>query len=221
MRVKDGIDTGCIAVVEALNALPGIKTIGSCEGHVGHFFVSFHAATFDALGGVARRLEDQQEYRSRGWGVEVNWSHGSMWFAIRGPAFGRGDLIAKALESVDPPMPLEGHTYSDGVSTWNVPDLWRAVEGLEPVQMPLGEIVDIEEFLDSHTWSCGPMSVREIVREADRLAGADLSWPIILTPEGHIADGCHRIMRALRDGVATLPVVRLAVMPPPACKPSS
>jgi hypothetical protein len=109
----------------------------------------------------------------------------------------------------------EGHTYSNGRATWRVPDLWDAAKGLAPVLEPLEDVVDMEELLDSHTWSLGSLSVRDIVREADRIANADLSYPIILTPDGCIGDGCHRLIRAWREGQTHILVVRLKAMPLP------
>jgi len=109
---------------------------------------------------------------------------------------------------------MEPHTYSNGEETWDVKDLWAAAEGIEPVWLSLDEVVDIEELLDSHTWSAGPLSVREILDHLNRIENADLSYPIILTPEGFIGDGCHRLIRAWREGREGIHVVQLEAMPP-------
>jgi len=105
------------------------------------------------------------------------------------------------------------HTYSDGAFTWDVKDLWNAAEGIEPVSMPVSYILNIEQFLDSHSWSAGKMSVREILDHAERIDNADLSYPILLTPDGCVADGCHRIVKAIKMGIESLPVIRLKKMP--------
>lgn len=107
------------------------------------------------------------------------------------------------------------HTYSDGQDTWRVSDLWKAAEGLTPVWAHLEDVVNIEELLDSHTWSAGPMSVREILDHVDRITKADLTLPVILTPEGHIGDGCHRLIRAWWEKRTHILVVKLKTMPPP------
>lgn len=118
-----------------------------------------------------------------------------------------------------PPRPdikTDEHTYSDdGEHTWAVPDLWRAAASIEPVLTPLSEIADIDTLLDSTCWSDGPMTVREIIEHGDRIANADLNYPVILTPNGSVADGVHRIVRALREKKAAILAVRLAVMPEP------
>jgi len=105
------------------------------------------------------------------------------------------------------------HTYSNNRVTWSVSDLWRAAEGLEPVLTPLEDVVDMEELLDSHCWSDGPLTVRDILDHVDRIGGADLDRPIILTPDGCIGDGCHRVVRAWREGRTHVLVVRLTEMP--------
>ena len=110
------------------------------------------------------------------------------------------------------------HTYSDGHATWDVRDLWKAAEGIEPVEMPICEVCDFDEMLDSYTWTrhgdwTKALTVREILEHADKVASADLSYPIILSPEGWVADGCHRIVRALREGHSSIKVIRLPKMP--------
>ena len=107
------------------------------------------------------------------------------------------------------------HTYSDGENTWQVSDLWDAAEGVEPVELPLSDVADIDQLLDSHCWSAGAMTVREILEHGDRVRDADLSYPIILTPDGSIGDGCHRLVKALREGRTTIRAIRLTAMPEP------
>lgn len=107
------------------------------------------------------------------------------------------------------------HTYSDGEHTWDVRDLWEAAKGIEPRLEPITSIPSLEGLLDSHTWSAGRMTVREIMDHADRVAAADLCYPIILTPDGWVGDGCHRVVRAMREGRTHILVVRLSSMPRP------
>lgn len=46
-----------------------------------------------------------------------------------------------------------------------------------------------------------------------RVMNADTSIPIIISPKGQIADGCHRVMRALLDGKPTIKAYRLKEFP--------
>ena len=43
----------------------------------------------------------------------------------------------------------------------------------------------------------------------------DLRWPIILSADGGVMDGMHRIAQALRLGHTHIAAVRFAVDPPP------
>lgn len=106
-------------------------------------------------------------------------------------------------------------TYGDGKHIWAVKDLWEAAKNIEPVEMRLEDIAEFDQILDSHCWSDGPLSVREILGHGDRVARADLNYPIILTPTGCIADGVHRLMRALSERRQTIRVVKLPWMPKP------
>jgi len=108
---------------------------------------------------------------------------------------------------------MNEHTYSDNTHIWLVKDLWEAAKDLPVTSMALTEIVDIDVLLGSHTWSKGKMSVIEIVDHHTRIQNADLQYPVILTPEGHIADGVHRIVKAYLQGVRNLPTVKLQTMP--------
>jgi hypothetical protein len=42
-----------------------------------------------------------------------------------------------------------------------------------------------------------------------------MEWPIILTPDGHVADGAHRVFRALAAGKTRIFARRLPEMPKP------
>ena len=106
-------------------------------------------------------------------------------------------------------------TYSDGERTWAVEDLWQAVEGQTAKRVPLADL-DVEGLLDSHAWAeeGERLTVREILDHARRVEEADLSYPIILTPDGDIADGYHRVIKAHRLGHPDIMAVRLHEMPP-------
>lgn len=44
---------------------------------------------------------------------------------------------------------------------------------------------------------------------------ADLTYPIILSPEGRVMDGMHRVARALLQGQTHIMSIRLHAMPEP------
>ena len=99
---------------------------------------------------------------------------------------------------------------------WVVPRLWEASKGLPVTEV---EVASLEEVTDAHGWlrhwrdSSHPL----VAPEMKRVRAADLSYPILLHPEGWVMDGCHRIVRALMEGRATIPAVRFTyeTLPPP------
>jgi len=103
--------------------------------------------------------------------------------------------------------------YSDDKFIWNVKDIWKAAEGIEPKLMQISDVINIDEFLDSYSWSVGKMTVRDILDHTERIENADLNYPIILTPEGCVADGCHRIVRAIKEGKDSILTIKLKTMP--------
>jgi hypothetical protein len=52
-----------------------------------------------------------------------------------------------------------------------------------------------------------------ILEHVRRVQNADLSFPIVLTPEGDIADGVHRLMRCMLEEKTTILCCRLEEMP--------
>lgn len=101
-----------------------------------------------------------------------------------------------------------GHTFSNGEYEWDVADLWEAAGGLIPTPIRVEELAD----LDEPVW--GPsLTPLDIVGHIRRIEAADETYPIILTPDGHIADGVHRTLKAILAGRSTVMAVTLPAMP--------
>lgn len=102
------------------------------------------------------------------------------------------------------------HTFSDGHRVWKVDDLWKASADLPVIDLQVDLVVkDIGEEFECY-WPIDHMV--DFIR---RVIDADLSFPIILTPDGRVADGRHRIFKAMVDGRSTIAARRLPVMPRP------
>ncbi len=56
-------------------------------------------------------------------------------------------------------------------------------------------------------------SLASFIEKAHRVANVDTSFPIILSPEGDILDGIHRMCRLYLDGAKTVNFIRLREMP--------
>ncbi len=56
---------------------------------------------------------------------------------------------------------------------------------------------------------------RAVVEHLQRIEAADLADPIILSPDGYVIDGMHRVAKAFLAGRASIPAVRLGEYPEP------
>ena len=90
---------------------------------------------------------------------------------------------------------MSSNWFSDGKNQWLARTLWDAAKDLPE------EEVSIEKLLEQE--------------EMKRYLDAELDYPIILAPDGHITDGWHRILKAWALGHKTVKVKKLAYMPLP------
>jgi hypothetical protein len=93
-----------------------------------------------------------------------------------------------------------------GLDAWDVDRLVALSAGLEVTDIPVESIGEI----DSNYWydhGYEP-TVRSVVDHARLIAQVDISWPILLSHDGLVMDGMHRVARALLDGAATVRAVR-------------
>ncbi|WP_433167283.1 hypothetical protein [Kribbella sp. CA-247076] len=73
----------------------------------------------------------------------------------------------------------------------------------------------IREF-DEDCWFGGrPVTCRMVARHADLIQKADLSYPVILSSDGRLMDGGHRIAKAWLTGATTINAVRFPHDPAP------
>ena len=95
---------------------------------------------------------------------------------------------------------------------WYTERLWELSKDFKPFRIPLSEIAE----LDSDCWfgSAQP-TLREVAKHADRIAKADLRYPIILNDDGSLMDGGHRVCKALITGQTSILAVKFAEMPTP------
>lgn len=106
------------------------------------------------------------------------------------------------------------HQFRDGKRfSWHVPRLIKLAETLDVFAVPIDTIKEIDSvywFDDTHKPTC-----RAVVEHAKRLAAADLSRPILLSQQGYVMDGMHRICRALLEGHQSIPARRFDCDPEP------
>jgi len=109
-----------------------------------------------------------------------------------------------------------------GFDAWDVDRLIELSAGL-PVQVVA---VDAIAEIDTTYWFDGSdevPTVRKVVEHARLISEVDVTYPIVLGPDGRVMDGMHRIARALLEGRSEIDAVRLPALPAPdflGCRPS-
>jgi hypothetical protein len=96
---------------------------------------------------------------------------------------------------------------------WDVERLVALSDGLPVIKVPLGEIRELDQdywFEHGQAASC-----RNVAKHAQLIFDADLSFPIILSPDGHVMDGMHRVAKAHLQGLSEIDAVRLKENPEP------
>ena len=91
---------------------------------------------------------------------------------------------------------------------------WELAHGLPVKKVRFSELDGFDEV----RWFGGPYNIlptcRAIAEHARDIYEADLSYPIILAPNGDVLDGWHRICKAFVLGIEELDAVQLTTMPP-------
>ena len=103
--------------------------------------------------------------------------------------------------------------HSDqGLLAWDVKRLVALSKDLAVQQVAVAEVHELD---DNHWFTHEEPTCRSVVRHAQLIEAADLSYPIILDADGNVMDGMHRVCKALRDNVPAVPCVRFEVTPVP------
>ena len=102
---------------------------------------------------------------------------------------------------------------SRGLLAWNVDRLVALSRDFPVLPVPLTDIREIKEPFSSE--SDEPASWRSMVEHIRLVETADLRFPIILSSEGRVMDGMHRVVKALLAGQATIDAVRFTADPEP------
>lgn len=101
-----------------------------------------------------------------------------------------------------------------GLLAWDVDRLIELAAGLTPIAVPLAALRELDEaFWFSHD-GVRP-TCREVALHAKLMNEADLRFPIILSGQGRVMDGMHRVCRALIEGRESILAVQFAEDPPP------
>ncbi len=100
-----------------------------------------------------------------------------------------------------------------GLLAWDVDRLIALTRGYPRVQVPLTAIRGLDEAF----WFDGDSipTWRAIVEHARLIEAAELSFPIIISAEGRVMDGMHRVAKAVLLGQTTIEAVQFPDDPEP------
>jgi hypothetical protein len=101
-----------------------------------------------------------------------------------------------------------------GLCAWNVHRLVEQSRLLVRERVPLSAIRE----LDEPYWTSErtrPPTCREIVDHARLMLDCDLAFPIILSSDGRVMDGMHRVCKALLQNHSEIEAVRFIQDPEP------
>jgi len=100
-----------------------------------------------------------------------------------------------------------------GLLAWDVDRLMMRSRHFDRAHISVAAIRELDlafasEFDRAPTW-------RDVINDVGLIDAADLSYPIILSADGSVMDGMHRVTKAVLLGRATIEAVRFSVDPEP------
>jgi hypothetical protein len=101
-----------------------------------------------------------------------------------------------------------------GLCAWDVERLIELSRPLARERVPLAEIRELDEPHWAHE-RAQPLICREIVSHARLMLDCDLAFPVILSSDGRVMDGMHRVGKALLKGLSDIEAVRFIEDPEP------
>jgi hypothetical protein len=101
-----------------------------------------------------------------------------------------------------------------GFTAWDVDRLVRLTKDFPRIRVPLEAIREIDE---PHWFSGGAQEAtcRAVMEHARMINQADLGFPIILSSNGRVMDGMHRVLKAVLNGWQSIEAVRFENDPEP------
>jgi hypothetical protein len=101
----------------------------------------------------------------------------------------------------------------DGLRAWDVHRLVALSADLPIVQVPLAAIRELDE---PYWYGLGTVpTCRSVAEHARLIHEVDESFPIILSSDGGVMDGMHRVAKAAMQGRDALPARRFIIDPEP------
>ena len=106
---------------------------------------------------------------------------------------------------------LAENTYTSNGNIWAASNL---VQYCKEKRYPIFDLPLAGIDLSYSPWS-NLSNVKQIASHFKRVQLANLDYPVILDDHGYIADGWHRVIKALIEGKHTIKAIRIQEMPQP------
>ena len=113
-----------------------------------------------------------------------------------------------------PEVKLDCSYFADGRYTdrygdkFSVARLAALSKGLPVFDLPVCCIdIGVSPFGDK------PLTTKALAGHCKRVQDVNMDYPVILDPDGYLADGWHRLVHALVNGIPTIKAVRLESWP--------
>jgi hypothetical protein len=101
----------------------------------------------------------------------------------------------------------------DGLRAWDVDRLVALAGPLPVIEVPVAAIRELDEtYWYDHGYA---PTCRSVAEHAQFIEQADLSFPILLSSDGRVMDGMHRVAKALIRNLDSLPAKRFVQDPEP------
>jgi hypothetical protein len=114
-------------------------------------------------------------------------------------------------ESVSSPPRL-----GEPLRIWEIDRLLALSENLPVEIVPVAKLPGADEVgWIGRPEHFGRLTLHEVVEHIRRIQWAELARPLLISSEGWLMDGFHRLARALLDDVAELPVKKFEADPEP------
>jgi hypothetical protein len=97
-----------------------------------------------------------------------------------------------------------------GLRAWDVDRLVSMSKHLIPQVVPIADIREVDETHWGETMTC-----RQVADHARFIQEADLTFPVILSSDGRVMDGMHRVLKAILVGRSHISVLRFSSDPTP------
>jgi len=101
-----------------------------------------------------------------------------------------------------------------GLCAWDIHRLVELSYNLVREHVPLSAIRELDEAYWANE-NAQQLTCREIVGHARLILDCDLAFPVILSSDGRVMDGMHRVCKALLQSLTDIEAVRFVHDPEP------